>query len=176
MVELANAYQQLGQTEKAVTMRRRFAAIEKLGHEISVLKSRVSNNPNDFNNNLQLGLLLLQSDNPQGVEKHLNKARQLRPQDPRVKNALQRLESSYVKQLESGLRAFEKRQYNEAAKHIRQVILLRPLDPRTKTAVTRVVQAVGGNVGVIQQGNEKATPNASAPPPASAVPPPSTQR
>jgi tetratricopeptide (TPR) repeat protein len=176
MVELANAYQQLGQMEKAVAARRRFAAMEKVGHEISTLKSRVSNNPNDFNYNLQLGLRLLESSNPLGVEKYLGKARQLRPQDPRVKSALQRLESSYVKQLQSGLRALEKRQYTEVAKHIRQVMLLRPYDPRTKDAVTRVVQDAGGSVGLDQSGNASAAPNAPVTPPTSAVPPTSSQR
>lgn len=139
LMDLANAYQQTGQTAKALEARRRFAAIEQINYKIAVLKSRVRNDPQNADLNLQIALLLMQSNNPSGVDTYIQRVLRLRPHDARVQAAAQQLEHRYVTTLQAGLAALKRADYPEAGWRISQALLLRPNDPRTQNAAQLIL-------------------------------------
>jgi tetratricopeptide (TPR) repeat protein len=164
LFELARAYQQQGNSVQAADLRRRYGRMEQINERITMLKSRLANQPDNFENNLQAGLLLLQSNNPLHVERYLKKAQSLRPNDPRAKTALQLLEAQYGKELQSGLKALKQQDYAKVGPAMNRILLLRPRDPRTIAAVR---QATATLVGSTQPGSRGSTAGtAAASPPA----------
>jgi len=90
-IELARAYQQAGQPEKAARARRRFQTLREEADMAGTLVKRCLAYPNHFGYHLQLGLLSLKMRNLGQAEYYLNKAQALRPNDARVKAGLQKL-------------------------------------------------------------------------------------
>ncbi len=138
LFELAEAYQQMGNAKKAAALRLRYAALQKESHEIQVLRSRLSVEPDNFNYNLQIGLLLLKSHHPADVGFYLDKAVKLRPADRRAKAALRQLERLYAQHLTAGLGALKSGEHKKADWHLSRAILLRPNDARTRQALQQL--------------------------------------
>ena len=143
LFDLASAYQMAGEPQKALALRRRYAALEQQTVAIDRFKSQLSNNPQDFEAALGLGLLLLESEKPVGARKYLQVARQLRPQDPRPPQALQRLQNSYETQLRLAERGLQAHDLSAAGHHLSRAMLLLPTDPRTKSLLRRFQAATG---------------------------------
>jgi tetratricopeptide (TPR) repeat protein len=139
--ELASVYQKAGKRRQALAMRQRVALIAQRRDLYDVLKSRLANDPNNFEHNLQMGLLLLRSPQPLHTDKYIDKAVSLRPHDPRAKAAARELETSYRKHLEDGLKALRQGNIKKADHEISRIMLLRPRDKRTIEAVQQVTQA-----------------------------------
>ncbi|HEY0073388.1 MAG TPA: tetratricopeptide repeat protein [Abditibacteriaceae bacterium] len=139
--ELASVYQKAGKRRQALAMRQRVALIAQRRDLYDVLKSRLANDPNNFENNLQMGLLLLRSPQPLHTDEYIGKAISLRPHDPRAKAAVRELETLYLKHLEDGLKALRQGNIKKADHEISRIMLLRPRDKRTIEAVQQVTQA-----------------------------------
>ena len=88
---LAVAYAQAKKPDRAAAARRRFAALRERADLSNVLAKRCAVNPNDFGDHLQMGLIALEDGDPEKADFFLNRARRLRPSDPKLIAALQRL-------------------------------------------------------------------------------------
>lgn len=86
--ELARAYEQAGQPKQATLMRQRFLTLRQLSSEVSALQKRSALNPTVFDYPYRLGLIETRRGNYRRAFIWLNKARSLRPADPRVASAL----------------------------------------------------------------------------------------
>lgn len=139
--DLANAYQAVGEISYAIATRQKAARLAAFIERRKLLQSRLANNADDFESNLDLGLLLLRSSNPLNAEKYINKALALRPGDKKVQKADKELEKAYNKKLMAGLNALKAGNLKKADHEISRAMLLRPRDPRTIQAVTSVTQA-----------------------------------
>ncbi|HZP80050.1 MAG TPA: tetratricopeptide repeat protein [Chthonomonadaceae bacterium] len=89
--ELAGAYAQAGQSQKAAQAQARFKALEQERDRLGHLEELCAANPNDFDAHLQLGLTMLQRGDIRRASSHLTSALRLRPNDARVRTALQTL-------------------------------------------------------------------------------------
>lgn len=87
--ELAAVYKQINHTKKAEEARKKFAALQKQSEWETTLLQRVANDPNSFEDNYQLGLLFLKKGQHNRARHYLEKARSLRPDDRKVKAALE---------------------------------------------------------------------------------------
>lgn len=135
LFEMANAYKMAGDLVKARETRQRYAALQQQRVQIERFESKLATTPNDFETNLNLGLLLLTSRRPVRADQYINKAASLRPSDPRAKAALNQLESTYVRYLNAGLAALKKQDYDKVGVNLGQAMMLRPKDQRTTMAI-----------------------------------------
>lgn len=143
--DLATAYQQSGQANLAAATRKRYAVAERQNHAITELRSRVAAAPEDFDANLQLGVLLLKSKNPDGAEDLLQKALKLKPQNAAALKAVRDLNADYLQQLKRGLQLLEAKKPAPAAPCIARALQLRPYDERTISGVQQLADASGIN-------------------------------
>ena len=139
--DLAGIYQKAGDSAQVLAARRRVAQIAQDRDRRDALKSRLANDPENFDNNLQMGLLLLHSPQPLNADKYIAKALNLRPQDARALSAARELEAKYQKHLQAGLKALQNKNIKQADHEISRAMLLRPHDLRTAQAVQQVTQA-----------------------------------
>ncbi len=154
-LELANAYSKTGNVSKANELRRRFTALKQLNYQVMDLKERLDREPDDFNDNLKLGLLTMRCLNSDADSYHLQhfryvqqqlqapvyylaKALAARPGDANVLAAMRQLESVYRPYLEAGLKALNKGDWKTAQWNLAHVLLLSPDDPRTQNAMKQV--------------------------------------
>ena len=156
LFELSRAYRLLGNQQKSLEMRRRYAALEQQEVQAERLGVRISKNPQDYDSMLKLGLLLLQTSKPVGAERHINNAAKMRPADPRSKKALQQLEAVYVQELSTGLNALRRRDYVKVGRHLGRAMMLRPYDNRTSKAIQQFravsIGALPSNMGQANMG------------------------
>ena len=138
---LANVYMKSGARAQALALRRRVARITEDRDRKTALNSRLANDPKDFQNNLQMGLLLLRSPQPLNADKYIEKAARLRPADKSAQAAARELETLYQGHLQAGLSALKKGDIKTADHEISRAMLLRPRDARTSRAVQMVTQA-----------------------------------
>jgi hypothetical protein len=131
----------MGNTQKATLVRRRYAPMVEYQNKLWEYKSRLNVAPDDVESYVKLGLLLLKSDEPLGVENYLNKAAQLHPDDPKVKAAQQQLEQVYTRELKNGLEALRVRNFKKADQLISRAMAMRPHDVRTELAVQQAREA-----------------------------------
>jgi tetratricopeptide (TPR) repeat protein len=89
--ELAEAYQQTGNTRMAALARSRFEALRNQRDRESLLEKRVIAFPDDFDSNLEFGVLLLEKGDLQKARVCLERAKTLRPEDARARSAFQEL-------------------------------------------------------------------------------------
>jgi tetratricopeptide (TPR) repeat protein len=89
--ELARAYDLTGDSARSAAMRRRFLSLRQLFSEVSALEKRASADPTNFDNWYRLGQLELRRADYGRAYVWLQKARSLRPKDPRVTNAMAEL-------------------------------------------------------------------------------------
>ncbi|HZP83893.1 MAG TPA: tetratricopeptide repeat protein, partial [Chthonomonadaceae bacterium] len=89
--ELQNAYAQTGQPARAAQARQQFAALQQEETLLDTLQKRCVVEPNDFDSHLRLGLLLLKHGDRRKAGLFLKRAQTLRPEDIRVKTALQQV-------------------------------------------------------------------------------------
>lgn len=150
--DLATAYQLNGYAKQATATRERFAIAERQMQAIRELRSRLAAAPNDFKTNFQLGLLLLQSKNPDGAEDLLKKALQLKPHDKATQQALLTLDKDYQQNLQRSLLYLNAKNLNHALPLLARVLQLRPQDERTKSAVQQL--SVASGVGFYQTVSE----------------------
>ena len=143
--DLAVAYQRTGDAERAATLRRQFAVAEQEQHKITELSKRLALGPDDFETNLQLGLLLLRSQNAGDATALLNKALALKPQDARAQQAVRELESVYEQSLRAGLQAVEQKNQAQAINHLARAFALRPEDARTNQAIQKLAALAGAS-------------------------------
>lgn len=141
LFEMANAYQQLGERAKASQLRRRYAELRREEYKISVLRSRLENDPKSFDRNLQLGLMLLQSRQPVNAVTYLKTAADLRPGAASAQAALKRLENLYVFHLNALMQGIKRRNSRTVDYHLAYVTMLRLHDPRTQNARRQVAAA-----------------------------------
>ncbi|MDF2441244.1 MAG: protein O-GlcNAc transferase [Abditibacteriota bacterium] len=141
LFELANAYQQLGDRAKSSQLRRRYAQLRREEYEISVLRSRLEHDRKNFDRNLQLGLILLQSRHPVNAATYLKTAAALRPGEARAKAALKRLEDLYVFHLNALLQGLKRRNSRTVDYHLAYVNMLRLHDRRTQNVRRQVAAA-----------------------------------
>lgn len=141
LFEMANAYQQLGERAKASQLRRRYAELRREEYKISVLRSRLENDPKSFDRNLQLGLMLLQSRQPINAVTYLKTAADLRPGAASAQAALKRLENLYVFHLNALMQGIKRRNSRTVDYHLAYVTMLRLHDPRTQNARRQVAAA-----------------------------------
>lgn len=90
-MELARAYQQAGQPEKAAQARKRFQTLREEADLAGTLEKRCHAYPDNFDYQLQLGLLSLKMRDLGRAEYYLNRALALRPGDARTEAGLQKL-------------------------------------------------------------------------------------
>lgn len=161
LFELAKAYSMAGNLSKAGETRQRYASVQQQRVQIERLESKLATSPNDFDTNLQLGLLLLKSRKPVRAEDHLNKAAALRPTDARAKAALSQLESLYVHHLNAGLTALKKRDYDRVGTNLGMAMMLRPYDERTSMAIQQfqMVSEAGFDQGIMSLPSDGRGPN-----------------
>jgi len=89
--ELAEAFEQVGDAKHATNARKQFERLRTQRDRESLLEKRVIALPNDFDSNLEYGLLLLEKRDLQKAQVCLTKALGLRPADTRAKAAFQQL-------------------------------------------------------------------------------------
>ena len=138
LFELAKAYKMAGNPAKALETRQQYAVLQQQSVQIERYESQLATNPNDFDTNLKLGLLLLKSRKPVGAEEAINRAASLRPSDPKVKAALRQLENVYLQYLNAGLAALQKRDYDKVGVNLGTAMMLRPRDERTARAIQQL--------------------------------------
>jgi Flp pilus assembly protein TadD len=88
---LADACDQTGAAAEADQARRRFQDLRRDESRIDSLTSQVAADPKSFDRQLELGLLLQKHGEYRRAETHLSKAQALRPDDGRVRTALETL-------------------------------------------------------------------------------------
>lgn len=89
--ELQNAYTQTGQPARAAQAQKQFAALLREETLLDTLQKRCAAEPNDFDSHLQLGLLFLKHGDWRKAGVYLKRAQTLRPDDARVRAALQQV-------------------------------------------------------------------------------------
>src|SRR5205085_1410800 len=89
--ELAGALEQAGQAQKAAYFRKRFETIRDRMALKNGLQKKCAVDPNNFENHLQLGTLLMNEGDYSLARPYLDQAKTLKPDDPRVNKALQQL-------------------------------------------------------------------------------------
>lgn len=144
LFELATAYQMLGNTQKAIELRQRYAVLEQQRVQIERLETRVSTNPKDFDALLKLGLLILNSRKPVGAEKYINQAAALQPKDARAKSALQQLERVYTGFLNASLKDMKQGNFDKVGANLGRAMMIRPNDERTTKAIQQLQVAASG--------------------------------
>jgi len=93
LFELATAYEQAGQSEKAALTRQQFEMVRQEADQERILEKRCSVYPNNFDNHLKAGNLFLNKGDYRKASLYLNRARTLRPGDSRSLSALRQLAS-----------------------------------------------------------------------------------
>lgn len=143
LFELARAHQMAGNTKKAREIRARYAALENQEVEIERAKEHLFKRPKDYDVLLKLGLLLLETRKPLWADSYILQAAALRPNDPRSKAAVLKLERIYTGHLDAASNALKQKDYSKASSHISKAMMLRPYDPRTAKALQQIQQAMG---------------------------------
>ena len=155
-MELANAYRKAGDSETADKLQNRFTALKQLNQQIQSLSGILERDANDFETNLKLGVLLLQTvvaggdgyelyhfryvkQKLKAADFYLERARLQRPQDAALKAALQKLERTYVGYWQAGLKNLQNKQMPQADWNLSRAVLLRPDDSRTQTALQQAL-------------------------------------
>jgi cytochrome c-type biogenesis protein CcmH/NrfG len=144
--ELAAAYQKTGDLSKAASVRERYAAHQKMASRINVLKTKLSNEPDDFANTIAILRLLLGTDNPEDAEKYLKTAQKLRPQSAQVKTLSAQIEKLYRGHLQSSRTALTNGDADKAGWHLGQASILRPSDEATRQAIQYYTEQTGGKL------------------------------
>ena len=154
--ELATAYRKAGDIKRADVMQQRFIALKNLNVKIQELKELLAREPESFDGNLQLGLLLMRTveQGGDGYELYhfryenqslkscafyLQKARDVRPQSPALKDAEQTLERVYTRFLQAELKNLNQQKFEAADQNLARALMLRPDDPRAQNALQNAV-------------------------------------
>jgi tetratricopeptide (TPR) repeat protein len=95
--ELALAYEQKGDKQRATKARQRFETIRRNMDRALLLEKRCIAFPNHFEYHLEYGLLLTQTGDYQKAQEVLHRALEIRPGDARAKAALKSLSASLHK-------------------------------------------------------------------------------
>ncbi len=143
--DLAVAYQRTGDATQATALRRQFATAEQEQHKITELTKRLALEPDNFETNLQLGLLLLRSKNAGDASPLLNKALSLKPQNARAQQAVGELNTTYEQNLAAGLKALSEKNQAQAISHLSRAFALRPDDARTEQAIQKLAALAGAS-------------------------------
>jgi len=89
--ELARAHQAAGDPSRAAVARKRFLTLRQLASSEATLQKRCATDPGNFDAHLALGTLYLQKEEYRKALLYLQKARDLRPDHPRLLAALRSL-------------------------------------------------------------------------------------
>ncbi len=154
-LELSNAYRQIGNQQRAEQLRTLFTRLNQFNARMIAGKKAIELRPDNADNYLQLSLLLMhgiESDENfyqlyryrffakdlQSIEYYMNKAAQIQPRSQQIQKAVQQLESSYLKHLQTGLQALRRLDNETAQRNLGRAALLYPNDERTLDALRQI--------------------------------------
>lgn len=180
LFELSTAYRKAGEEAKANATLKLFNRIEQLNNRVGELRTRIERNPKAAQLYLQMAQLLLQSltsDEPiyqfyrshyiardvADVNYYLNKARQLQPNNAKLRSLDAQVEREYENHILQGTALLKKGDMERADWHLGRALLLRDNDERTKQALLLLKARQNSSSPPAANGLENIFPPNSAP-------------